>query len=240
MSSGRHDFWCPIITCCSKIVENLKILLGKCCTAAEPSQISPETGSPSENKVFPAKRFRVYGQWYKLFLVNTLLLVNKFYKSSPASKYKPDFLHTPLTIYSCVSTTSLGNQLPQMWRLVCFCEYASSGFLKPYNYSVLHSISNSSLCFHRGKTVWARFLEIATGFLVIYNEKWGSHLRHIYKSNKRGVLHDVLYQQEEAWAEFTWVFVVYVYQNSGSKLQQGSFTLKIYCDFFFFFYNLYI
>lgn len=50
-------------------------------------------------------------------MANTLVLVNEFCQSSPKSIYRPNFLSAPLAIYSCVSTTSLGSQQPQKWRL---------------------------------------------------------------------------------------------------------------------------
>lgn len=53
------------------------------------------------------------------FLVYKLVLADKLYQSSPASKYRPNFLSAPLAIYSCVSTTALSSQQPQMRRL-CF------------------------------------------------------------------------------------------------------------------------
>lgn len=45
------------------------------------------------------------------------VLTDKFYKSSPNSKYRVNFLSAPMAIYSRVSATLHGCQRPKMWRL---------------------------------------------------------------------------------------------------------------------------
>lgn len=45
------------------------------------------------------------------------VLTDKFYKSSPNSKYRLNFLSAPFAIYSHVSAALHGCQRPKMWRL---------------------------------------------------------------------------------------------------------------------------
>lgn len=45
------------------------------------------------------------------------VLTDKFYKSSPNSKYRLNFLSAPFAIYSRVSAALHGCQRPKMWRL---------------------------------------------------------------------------------------------------------------------------
>lgn len=81
----------------------------------------------------------------KLFVANTLVLVNKFCQSSPNSIYRPNFLSAPAAIYSCVSTTSLCSQQKVEAVSEHIAEFCHS--LRNKYFKAEYSLSNDPVCF---------------------------------------------------------------------------------------------